>query len=795
MKKLLVILSFLFSISCYAQLPLYYQSNYLRVVQPETPSDPNSKPDTLVNPYTGGMTNPMFFKIDMNGDGISDLFIFDRDVGENQFLNFLSAGKNSIQYYFTPFYESAFPKDLYQWTSLADYNKDGLPDIFTHSSTNSTGVKVYRNTSYTDAITKKFTLRFNAFKDTLFTYDAQNNPTAINLPGVSNPWFGDVDGDGYMDIVSFDINLNSLQWYRNEGKNKDSLKFYMTDKCWGKFQVSAPHFYTPWDCSETGTYDPLHHKNGAIHGYSSLCLMDVDGDGDQDALIGDGGNDSLVLLENGKTFNKNNRDTVINISFTKNDNKFPPDNPVAIETMPLASNLDVDNDGVKDLLISTGMPTDTDTYHTTRSNNIWYYHNVGDTVTPVLKMISKDFLQNTTVDWGMNSAPCFIDVDKDGRKDLIVAVRDGGAVHGYSHLVLYLNKAGKPGSKPYLLFQTDDYLGLSSYSKPIGRPVPCGYLNGKDLKTDFIIGNDSGHVMYYKDRSTGTNPANFQLAQSSLMYLLNGQLTPINVEGNASPTTVDINHDGKTDLLIGANDGRISYYRCLGYGPSPDYIPYFVLVTDKFGGININLIPGLQSAPCVADLNQNGKPDLLVGDKFGKLSYYPDFDTVSTLIAASSSLLYDYRTAQRSTGKLFSTYTVPAVANLDQDSIPDIMLGCRRGGLFFLGSYNNGFELIGKKSGIEEEAQMPKQVDISIYPNPTNDHFTLKYNNSGGSQHATLVITDMLGREVVSHDFIMRDESGNEVVSVSGLVDGIYLANVRLGDGGILRGRKVVVGK
>jgi len=744
-----------------------------------------------MNPFTGGMNNPTFGSIDLDGDGLKDLFVFDRDADENQFLLFKALKKNALVFRYVPQFESAFPSDLHAWSYLADYNGDGLPDIFTHSVTNSTGIKVYRNTSYIDPISKKYKLQFTAYRDTLFFSDSSKELHEVDVPSNSNPVFVDVDRDGFLDILSMDVSLNNVQYFRNQGISKDSLKYYFTKRCWGYFQESGKHLYTPWNCEKnnayTGQWDPK-YKTGA-HGYSSICALDVDGDGDLDMLIGDGGNDSLALLKNG--FETYKKDTIVNISETYNNNNFPVDQPALISTMPTPSALDVNNDGLTDLLVSSGMPTDTDTYHSSRVNNIWYYQNDGDSANTVFRLHAQDFLENTTVDWGLSSAPCFVDVDKDGRKDLIVAVRDGGGKRGCSHAILYLNKPGKNGGKPYLLYQDNDYMGLSSLPVPIMRPVPSPYTNGKDGKTDLVVGDDSGRVMYFKDMSSGTHAANFKMVQSALQYVTQNGLQPIDVGYNSAPTSADINHDGMTDLLIGANNGAISYYRCLGY-TGTNNIPYFQLVTNTFGGINT--VPGqdFQSAPCVADLDKDGKADLLVGDRFGRLFYYHDFDTVGTLKASTQSLLYDYRTSQRYANKLFSTYVIPAVANLDQDSFPDIMLGCRRGGLIFLGSYNNGFESL-LNTGVSEPIT-PMPVNLKLYPNPANDYFTLGYTNPVGIQAATIKVYDVLGREFVNKPFEMGMGQGKEQVSTSGLKDGLYIVNI-VENNHLLYSEKIIIHK
>ena len=41
----------------------------------------NSVGDTIKNPFGGGFNAPQFSEIDLNFDGIKDLFVFDRDTG------------------------------------------------------------------------------------------------------------------------------------------------------------------------------------------------------------------------------------------------------------------------------------------------------------------------------------------------------------------------------------------------------------------------------------------------------------------------------------------------------------------------------------------------------------------------------------------------------------------------------------------------------------------------------------------------------------------------------------------
>ena len=830
MKKILLFLLPAVSFLAKAQFsPVYYQSNYIRVVQPCTDdssdlypythndlvnfTSPKAKYDTLLNPFTGGLNNATFFNIDINGDGIQDLYVFDREAGENQFLLFQGINTKSISYRYAPQYHYQFPQSVHLWVELADYNKDGLPDLFTSTSVfgSYTNIKVYKNTSYPDHSTGNYINQFTKVADPLYFTTDTGSHQLINISTASNPQFVDIDKDGYLDILGFDENLIAPQYFRNKGKGIDSLSFWYTKECWGYFNEQTQHLYTPWNCERdkkgvpvwTGTYDPKYKSSG--HFYNSMCAFDVDCDGDIDLLLGDGLNDSLAFLQNGNINGNHSyhKDTIINISSTHNNNDYPVYAPSVIATMPTASWLDINHDTLNDLIVAAGQPTFRDSFVVDRIHNIWYYDNEGSKASSPggasnnFILSTKDFLQNTMVDWGINSAPCFIDVDNDGRKDLIVAVKDGGGKKGFSHLVLYLNKAGKtPESKPYLLFKTDDYLGFSKLSQNIHWPVPAAYLNGKDNKTDLLIGNASGGVMYFKnDGSVGGNPANFHLSTGTLQYISkpSGKLMPIYVgNANSAPTAADLNGDGKMDLLIGSDYGTISYYRCLGYLPGADNVPYFELVTDSFGDLYTQSGANHQTTPCVADMDKDGKPDLLIGDEYGRLWYYHDFDTINKLVPTNKILVMDNGSNKVDSNKVFSGYIVPAVADLDGDGLPDIMLGCVRGGLIFLASANNGYESL-RNASIEEQVPY-NSIGMSIFPNPAKEMFMLEYNNPDKQLEVSLVVTDMLGRQILSRKFLMQNGKGNAQFSTSALAAGIYAVNVE-SSGQILFSNKLVIEK
>ncbi|MDX5321096.1 MAG: VCBS repeat-containing protein, partial [Bacteroidota bacterium] len=141
MKKFLTCLSFAFLMnSSFAQKEILYLSNGLRFLDEQN--------DTILEPFIGGFVAPQFSEIDLNNDGVKDLFVFDRSG--NKVLTFINEGKaGQVSYVHAPKYEFAFPA-LRNWVLLRDYNCDGKEDIFSGSIQH--GVTVYKNVSLGDSL-------------------------------------------------------------------------------------------------------------------------------------------------------------------------------------------------------------------------------------------------------------------------------------------------------------------------------------------------------------------------------------------------------------------------------------------------------------------------------------------------------------------------------------------------------------------------------------------------------------------------------------------------------------------
>ena len=115
-----IVLTFFISFSAIAQLNLDYYDSIPVSLDGIT---------QLKNPWAGGLNSPQFSPIDMNGDGVKDLFVFERGYN-GKVLTFINNGTpNEVDYYYAPEYESVFP-EIHNWALLLGYNCDGREDIF-----------------------------------------------------------------------------------------------------------------------------------------------------------------------------------------------------------------------------------------------------------------------------------------------------------------------------------------------------------------------------------------------------------------------------------------------------------------------------------------------------------------------------------------------------------------------------------------------------------------------------------------------------------------------------------------
>lgn len=135
--------------------------------------------------------------------------------------------------------------------------------------------------------------------------------------------------------------------------------------------------------------------------------------------------------------------------------------------------------------------------------------------------------------------------------------------------------------------------------------------------------------------------------------------------GYAAPTAVDVNGDGKPDLVVGDAQGHV--WLCLNKGGGV----FSPLTPLKAGGAAIKV--SAYAAPAVGDYNGDGVPDLVIGDGDGKVFGYP-----GRRAGASGALEFSGGSLLVS---LPARYAAPSVRDMNGDCKADLIIGSNEGDL------------------------------------------------------------------------------------------------------------------
>ena len=685
----------------------------------------------IKNPWVGGLNFCQFSNIDLNMDGTQDLFVFDRTG--NRVITYIqngSSGQSDLQH--TTEYDSVFPfYELHDWALLIDYNCDGKKDIFSYSVG---GIRVYKNTSNTiDG------LQFEIATELVYSnYD----PSEANLfvTSVDLPALIDVDNDGDIDILTFSIFGSYVEYHKNFSMENygtcDSLDYMIRNRCWGYFSENANtnsvnlldscnynvvdpemeeivelfHNEQKKAQPDPGILDDLENRLKAAHSGSSLLSFDSDANGVKELVLGDVSFSNLTFLYNGGT--------VDNAVMYSQDTAFPVyDVPLDLDIFPGAFYVDVNNDQIRDLLVSPNNRNLSENFE-----SIWYYHNAGADDFPDFEHQMNNFLQDQIIDVGEGAQPIFFDHNGDGLQDLILSNYGYYQENGnYPGKVAYFENIGT-AQAPHFELITRDYQDLSTIGLGQGMHLSFGDMDD-DGDKDLFIGDVQGSIHYFENVSTGL-VADFQLTVPNFPDNLGNA---IDIGQFAAPQIFDVNRDQLPDLIIGERNGNINYFENIGSVGNPS----MKLIKDTLGGVAVGEwwnITGY-ATPLMFE-NENAEYELLVGSEAGYIWHFNDIDNnIGGDFNLVDSLFQGIDEGIRSSITL---------ADVNGDDLLDAVVGNYRGGVGF---YKNDFtNSIGEYSG---------PTRLTVYPNPATDQLVVDL-SSLRSAELTVELVDILGKKLFS---------------------------------------------
>ncbi|MDD2205605.1 MAG: FG-GAP-like repeat-containing protein [Bacteroidales bacterium] len=680
-------------------------------------------------PWCGGIISAQFCEIDLNLDGIFDLLIYDR-IGKKLLFFVASFQNDSLHYRFSTEYNSSFP-EINNWIICKDFDNDGRNDIFTYTIG---GIKVFRNISTDKLEFQQMTFPFlKSYHNEIYTNILA---TSVDYPGIE-----DLDGDGDLDILVFGPLGAYVQFHKNYSVetygNADSLIFRKESDCWGQFSESdESNIITLYDCPDKQISTDTTELKADVydrHTGSTFLLFDADGNGLKDLLLGDVNYSDVCML-----YNNGSSSEALITDYTFD---YPNSYKIDMFSFPVMTLIDVDKDGIEELIVSTFDPA---WNNVENRNSVWLYKNTSINNIPEFELQTEAFFQDRMIDVGCGALPVFFDIDNDGDLDLFVGNQGyndscfydeyGILTCKYTSQIAFLENIGN-SSEPYYRFITADFAGISQYD--LEGLYPAFFDIDDDGDYDLFCGSSSGAIYYFQN-------VNGEYILEDRDWL---KLSLKNVK-YSTPIFYDIDGDGHQDLLTGNERGTVSYYKNYFAGENN-----FVEENDFYGCIDVrdaDMSWTGYSIPQAISINDTTL--LIIGSEQGILFQYIVDDNHFAEFTCKDNNFglpnFGYRVA-------------PAVGNIDGDLYPDMIAGSFSGGLL---SYK------GKEYTNTAIKSYSSSFEWKVYPNPGKDKITIELQ----SYPAEYQIYDMNGSLIMAG--ILKNAVNN--LSTSKIDDGIYIIKV-----------------
>lgn len=670
--------------------------------------------EELTLAWFGGLNFCQISLSKLNNDTLDDIWIFDRSGNRNLGL-IAQIESDSIIYVLEESLIGTMPNTK-SWTLLRDYDGDGWRDLFSASSQ---GISVKRRIPF--SFRPQFEDKIELLKSKL----GQEQRTIIvnprDIPGIE-----DVDMDGDLDILTFDPAGFQLEFHENKSAelygHNDSLAFELTNPCWGKFEENEA-------TNEVRLNIPCEEQQTAIgrsslHAGSTIAVFDYNLDQRNDLLLGDISFSNLVLLINGQ------EDEPIIVD---QDARFPSGlQPVDLPIFPAAFVIDLDQDGMQDLLVSPNGQNVSE-----NKEGIWFYRRNNSVGAPEFELKSTSLFQNQMLDVGEGARPVLYDFDKDGDQDLLIANYGEYGFPNY-HSKWHLLKYDETNQQ-FILSDTN-WQDISRFDLDIGLHPTFGDIND-DGKLDALVGRANGTIAYLTDISS---------SQNIRFELINSTFQGIDIGLSATPQLIDLNDDGLLDMVVGERNGNLNLFMNEGTKENP----FFALKDEKWGNVAVgaeNFGLGF-SVPHI--FFENAKPQIWVGSFEGIIYHYSN---VSVTPNTNFHLA-----AQHLEGLGLGSHVAAVRADYNKDGKAEMILGNYGGGLNWLEA--DKVTLTSPKS---------PQIQLSIHPNPVEDYLEIELK---AIKTPRLKIFDLAGKLLYSK--ALNQSTTRLKLSDLGIPPGIFLIQI-----------------
>jgi len=686
----------------------------------------------------------------------------------------------------------------YSNASNLDVNYDGIKDLVLYDRVNHINTGRFRcfiKTGPAGSTTYSFAPELSYYFPTVYNW------------GV----FYDYNCDGREDL--FCSTNSGIKVFRNEGTPANPVHFVL-------FKTILMSDYNPGATPFMGN---IYASPVGVPG-----ITDVDNDGDLDIL---GFSSQGVFIEYHQNMSKELYNTCDSLVFEYRDycwgkfsesscgislNQCSPAPPAVFNSTNIDGKtyhngacltcLDSDGDGDKDLILGD-----------ISCNHVQYAYNIGTASAALIgdsTMMYPNFpAKNNTTRIQLNIFPCayYVDVDGDNKKDLIATPSAFGSENYKS--VWYYNNSSNTSTVNFQFvknnFLQEEMIEVGQNAFPLimdenadGKPDlllgTYGFYTGNTLVSRLTLYRNIGSLsqpvfsLITQDYAALSAQGLFHLIPSAgdidndgdidlVMGNSTGQIhwlentagagNPCNFtvfknnpfgfttsSAEAAPQLYDIDLDGKLDLLIGMKNGRIAYYRNTGTAATPGYS----LITNTFGNVNVQGNPsiyGIDGYAVPYFFNDGAGTKLLVGSISGTIFYYDVPANIAQNFVLVNPSVNNYNEGAQS---------APFFVDVNNDGKRDLFLGNAGGGLSFFSSASPFVSL-------QEVDGTTLDQKVSIYPNPTSGQLNVQI-NALEFESVCLQVFDMSGRALNQ----VKSDANEFSVDVRELPAGLYMLKLQI---------------